>query len=192
MTINSINNTASTLTVGNIAVSAVANTIASINTNGAIILAPNGTGLVSIASAFTLPRTDGTAGQVLKTNGSGSASWQNDSSTNFTWNVTTSETAVTLAVNNGYIANNTSAQVVYTLPSSFAIGDVIEVCALAGNGFRISQNAGQFMVVGNSITTIGVGGYIESQNVGDWVQLLGVAANSSMMVEIKVGNITRI
>lgn len=120
------------------------------------------------------------------------ASWQNNSATNFTWNVTTSSTAVTLAVNNGYIANNTSAKVVYTLPSSFAVGDVIEVCALAGNGFRISQNSGQFMVVGNSITTIGTGGYIESQNIGDWVQLLGVASGSSMMVEIKVGNITRI
>jgi hypothetical protein len=187
---NAINNSAENLIVENL--DFTGSTISTISTNANLILAPNGTGLVSIASAFTLPRVDGTSGQVLKTNGSGTASWQSESATNFTWNVTTSSTAVTLAVNNGYIANNTSARVVYTLPSSFAVGDIIEVCALAGNGFRISQNASQFMVVGNSITTIGTGGYIESQNIGDWVQLLGVSSNSAMMVEIKVGNITQI
>lgn len=185
---NAINNSADNLIVEDL--DFTNSTISTISTDTNLFLVPNGNGKVSISSAYTLPNTDGVSGQVMKTDGAGSASWQNDTATNFTWNVTTSATAVTLAVNNGYIANNTSSQVVYTLPSTFAIGDVIQVCALAGNGFRINQNNLQFMIIGNSITTIGTGGYIESQNIGDWVELLGVASNTSMMVEIKVGNIT--
>ena len=185
---NAINNSADNLTIENLDFSG--STISTNPSNTNLNLSPSGTGLVSIASAYTLPRVDGSSGQVLKTNGAGTASWQTDSSGSFTWNLNTSETAVALAVNNGYIANNSSATVVYTLPSTFAIGDVIEICALAGNGFRINQNSGQFMVVGNSITTIGTSGHIQSQQIGDWVQLLGVSANQTMMVEIKVGNIT--
>jgi hypothetical protein len=48
--------------------------------NGNLTLAPNGTGLVSIANAFTLPRTDGSNGQVLKTDGAGNVTWGTASS----------------------------------------------------------------------------------------------------------------
>jgi len=51
------------------------NTLSTTDTNGNLTLSPNGTGLVSIAGAFTLPRVDGTAGYVLTTNGSGVVSW---------------------------------------------------------------------------------------------------------------------
>lgn len=52
-------------------------TISTTATNTNLVLSPNGTGKVSIASAYTLPRTDGTAGQALVTDGSGSLSFQN-------------------------------------------------------------------------------------------------------------------
>lgn len=51
------------------------NAISITDTNGDLILFPNGTGLVSIAYAYTLPRTDGIAGQALITNGSGAVSF---------------------------------------------------------------------------------------------------------------------
>lgn len=57
------------------------NTLSTTNTNGNLILAPNGSGLVSIASAYTLPRTDGTTGQALITNGSGVVSFTTISTT---------------------------------------------------------------------------------------------------------------
>lgn len=57
------------------------NTLSSTDTNGNLILAPNGTGLVSIASAYTLPRTDGTTGQALITNGTGTVSFTTISTT---------------------------------------------------------------------------------------------------------------
>ena len=60
--------------VGNIRL--VSNTISTTDTNGNLTLAPAGTGLVSIASAYTLPRVAGNNGYVLTTDGSGGSSWQ--------------------------------------------------------------------------------------------------------------------
>ena len=57
----------------------VPGTIKTLN-NGNLTLAPHGTGLVSIANAYTLPRADGTAGYVLTTNGNGTVSFQAASS----------------------------------------------------------------------------------------------------------------
>lgn len=51
------------------------NTLSTTNTNGDLVLSPNGTGKVSIASAYTLPRVDGTAGQALITNGAGAVTF---------------------------------------------------------------------------------------------------------------------
>lgn len=51
------------------------NTISTTNTNGNLILSPNGTGKVSINSSYTLPSADGTSGQVLVTNGTGTLSF---------------------------------------------------------------------------------------------------------------------
>jgi hypothetical protein len=44
--------------------------------NGDLTLSPDGTGKVSIAGAYKLPRIDGTNGYVLTTDGSGNVSWQ--------------------------------------------------------------------------------------------------------------------
>lgn len=61
------------------------NTISTTATDTNLILSPNGTGLVSIAGAYTLPRVDGLgAGYVLTTNGAGVASWSAPSSSSFT------------------------------------------------------------------------------------------------------------
>jgi len=57
------------------------NTLSTTNTNGNLILAPNGTGLVQISGNWTLPSAVGTSGYVLTTNGSGSSSWQPSAAT---------------------------------------------------------------------------------------------------------------
>jgi len=53
-----------------------ANTLSTTNTNGNLILNPNGTGMVQIAGTWTLPRSAGTNGYVLTTDGSGTSTWQ--------------------------------------------------------------------------------------------------------------------
>ena len=60
------------------------NTISTTNTNGDLTLSPNGTGKVSIAGAWTLPRVDGSADYILTTNGSGTASWTAPAASSFT------------------------------------------------------------------------------------------------------------
>lgn len=60
------------------------NTVSTTDTNGNLVLNPNGTGRVSIANAYTLPRVDGTAGQVLVTDGVGAVTFQSPSSNSFT------------------------------------------------------------------------------------------------------------
>ena len=51
------------------------NTLSTTNSNGNLILNPNGTGMVQIAGTWTLPRDGGTNGYVLTTNGSGTSTW---------------------------------------------------------------------------------------------------------------------
>lgn len=55
------------------------NTISTSNTNGNLVLSPNGTGRVSIAGVYALPRVDGAAGQVLATDGQGNVTFQSAS-----------------------------------------------------------------------------------------------------------------
>ena len=56
--------------IGNITVTGATNTISSTNTNGNIVITPNGSGEV-IIDCLVHPQADGTAGQFLKTDGSG-------------------------------------------------------------------------------------------------------------------------
>lgn len=51
------------------------NVITTTDTNANLVLDPNGTGKVKIANVWTLPRSAGTDGYVLKTNGSDTATW---------------------------------------------------------------------------------------------------------------------
>ena len=91
---------------------------------------------------FTLPTADGSADQVLKTNGSGAlsfatvsggAAWQAVQTGNF--NATAKE---------GYFVNTTSGAITATLPSSPTLGDFISFVDYAGtfdtNNFTVARN----------------------------------------------------
>ena len=188
MTVNNINNTASSMAIGNLGLAV--NTISSSNTNGNIILTPNGTGLVNIASAFSFPRVDGTVNQVLKTNGAGVVSWADDDAGAFPWTVITGNTQ-TIAVENGYIANNVGQAVAFSLPTTAAVGDEFEVIAAnATFGFSVAQAAGQSVIIGNTATTTGVTGSLASTAKGDWLRLVCFVANTTFICSVQQGNIT--
>jgi len=70
---NALNNSAPIFDVDNLRLDG--NTLSSTDTNGDIILAPDGTGDLSFNSAYTLPTADGAAGQVLSTDGLGGVSF---------------------------------------------------------------------------------------------------------------------
>lgn len=60
------------------------NTISTTNTNGNLVLDPNGNGAVRISDAYNLPTADGGADQFLKTDGSGTVSFAAVPSGSFT------------------------------------------------------------------------------------------------------------
>jgi len=185
MTINSVNNTASSFTAGGL--NLATNVLSSTATNGNIVLTPNGTGLVSIAGAFTLPRVDGTAGFVLKTDGAGVVSFAAETAQPFAW---TTVTATTQAIteNNGYISNAAS-QITYTLPATAAVGDTFEICTFNAAGFVIAQGAGQTIRVGSSITSSGAAGSISSSGIGDWIKVVALSS-TQFIATVQQGNVT--
>jgi hypothetical protein len=78
----------------------------------------------------------------------------------FPWTKVTG-TSQTISVNNGYVINNASLCTL-PLPSTSAIGDVIKLMGEGIGGWRISQNTGQSIRVGNLVSTTGTSGKIES------------------------------
>ena len=98
-------------------------------------------------------------------------------------------TSQAMAVNNGYIANN-AGLVTLTLPATAALGTLLAVSGLGAGGWKIAQNAGQYINFGSVVTTTGVTGYLASFNQFDTIFLLCTTANTSWSVLQVQGNIT--
>lgn len=107
-----------------------------------------------------------------------------------TWNDTTG-TSATLAVQNGYIADN-AALVTFTLPATAALGDLIKIQGKGAGGWTIAQNANQAIHLGNAVTTTGVGGSLSSSNQYDAIELICITAGASTIwsAASAVGNLT--
>ena len=124
------------------------------------------------------------------TNASGSITL-NSAGGGLTWTVLTGASQAA-AVNNGYVANRSGAQVDISLPAASAVGDTIAVVGIDNaTGWKISQGVGQTIRLGTSTTTTGVGGYLESTAVGDGITLVCTVANTDWVnVNGPQGNIT--
>lgn len=110
------------------------------------------------------------------------------SGTGTTWSEVTG-TSQSAAVNSGYICNNASL-VTVTLPTTAAVGDILEVVGKGAGLWRIAQNASEIIHMGNLDTTTGVGGYLEATHRRDAVKLVCVVADTEWNVISSVGNIT--
>src|SRR3990167_2262705 len=105
-----------------------------------------------------------------------------------TWN-TVSGTSQSAAVNNGYIANNVSL-VTVTLPSSVAVGDMVEIAGKGAGGLKVAQNSGQVIHMDGVDSTTGTGGSLASTVRYDAVRLLCITANTDWLVLSGIGNLT--
>ena len=118
------------------------------------------------------------------------------------WVNVTTDTAVQTAVNTGYIDNNASSQVTFTLPASPAVGDIVRFTGAAGPGYTVAQNAGQSVSLaglspwsslsGSSFTQLGVpltqsGGYSVATSADGQVVVAVVEWYSTILVSYDGG-----
>lgn len=90
-------------------------------------------------------------------------------------------TTATMVPNRTYVANNAS-QVVLTLPDTAPVGSRIKVIGKGAGGWKIAQNASELIRYRGLATTTGTGGYIQSLNDEDVVELVCVVANTEWTV----------
>ena len=109
------------------------NTLSTTDTNGDLVLSPNGTGKVSIAGAFKLPRIDGAANQVLKTDGAGNVTWS-----------TVSTASVTSVDASGGTTGLTFSGGPITSSGTFTLGGTL---AVASGGTGVTTKTGTGSVV---------------------------------------------
>lgn len=94
----------------------------------------------------------------------------------FPWSVITA--SQTAAVNNGYFINSVGSMNL-SLPAASAVGDVIEAIVVSnGSTLNITQAAGQQIFFGNTNTTLGAGGSLQSTSIGDAIKLVCRTANT--------------
>jgi len=155
-------------------------TALAVGTNGQVILGSTGADPVfaTLASA---------GGTITFTPGAGTLNLES-SAVGVAWSEVTGTTQA-MAVSNGYIANNASP-VVFTLPGTAALGTIIEVTGKGAGGWKIEQNASQIIYFGDTTSTTGTSGYLESTEVRDTVKLICVTANLHFNVLASIGNIT--
>jgi hypothetical protein len=140
-------------------------------TNGQLIIGNTG----GTPTAATL--TAGTG--ISITNGSGSITVA-ATTVGISWTVVTATTQA-MAVNAGYVSNN-AGLVTLTLPSTAAVGSIIQMQGLGAGGWQIAQNASQLIHIGADVTTTGTGGFLASTNQYDSLTLLCVVANTTWTV----------
>jgi hypothetical protein len=115
--------------------------------NGNIEITPNGSGVVKL-DGLSYPIADGSANQVLQTNGSGVLSFATLTADGTAdWDTTVKTTGFTATANKGYFCNTTSSAFTLTLPATPSAGDEVIVLDYAGtfdtNALTISPNGGK-------------------------------------------------
>ena len=105
-----------------------------------------------------------------------------------TW-VEVTATSLTMSTNVGYKTNN-AAQVVLTLPTVAAFGDLILIEGYGSGGWKVAQNASQQIHSAHLSTTAGVTGYLQSGHAREVVGLRCMVANLEWNIEPIQGTIT--
>ena len=111
------------------------------DTNIGISILPKGSGKITLDN-LTLPAADGTADQILTTNGSGQLSFV-DNSGGTSW-VAGKTSSFNVAAGEGYFVDTSSNVITATLPASPTIGDEASFVDVAGtfdtNSFTVARN----------------------------------------------------
>lgn len=171
-----------------------------LNLGGDLIVANGGTGKTTFTaySVITAGTTAtgafqnvvgvGTSGQVLTSAGAGALpTWTSLVSPAGPW-VDQTTASVTMTTNTGYTSDDGASLVTFTLPTTAAIGDYVEINGKGSGLWIIAQAAGQQIFVSPTQTTLGVGGSLASVNQYDCVRLRCITANTTFVVVSQQSN----
>lgn len=139
-------------------------------TNGQLIIGST----TATPTAATLTAGSG----VTITNAAGSITIS-ASTSGLSWS-TVSGTTQAAAVNNGYITNNAGV-VTVTLPTTFAIGDTVEIVGLGVGGWALAAGTATTIRMGSSVTSSA--GSLASVNRYDTIKVVGQVANTTWSVQ---------
>jgi hypothetical protein len=78
----------------------------------------------------------------------------------------------------------------YTLPTTSAVGSIIEIVGYSAGGWLIAQGAGQSIGMGANTSTTGVGGSVASFLASDSLRMLCVTADTEWEILSAIGNLT--
>jgi len=87
-------------------------------------------------------------------------------------------TPIAMTANRGYTADNGATLSVFTLPTTSAIGDWVEVNGKGAGLWTIHQGAGQQIQASPTQSTLGTGGSLSAVNEYDNVRLRCITANT--------------
>ena len=123
------------------------------DTNIGVSIQPKGSGTVTI-DALTFPAADGSANQILTTNGSGVLSFV-DNSGGTSWQAIKTGN-YTASAGEGVFANTTSGSFTVTLPASPSLGDEVTIVDYAGtfdtNNLTVGRNSQPIMGTAADLT----------------------------------------
>ncbi len=140
-------------------------------TNGQIIIGSTG--------ATPTPATL-TAGTGISISNSAGSITISGTGSGYSWTEVTG-TSQSMAVNNGYVANN-AGLVTLTLPATAVIGDTVIIQGKGTGLYFIAQNGGQTIHSSGGNTTTGVGGSLTATNRYDSIELVCITANTDWAV----------
>lgn len=150
-----------------------------------------------IATTYTCDAGSATpAANNLNVVGSGSTTTSGAGSTitilstggGLSWNEITVVGPTAMSVNMGYVANFTS-RVELLLPDTAAFGSVIEIVGKGSGGWQINQNAGETIYFGDSSTTTGATGTVQSSEDRATVRLVCITADTDWAIISSTGNL---
>jgi hypothetical protein len=125
--------------------------------NGNITLTPNGSGKV-VVDVLTFPNADGSANQILTTNGSGVLSFV-DNSGGTDWQAVKTSSTFTAVAGQGYFINTTSNAIEMDLPAG-TLGDEVSFADYAGtfdtNALTIDPNGSEKIMGSTASLTVSV------------------------------------
>lgn len=157
--------------------------------SGALSIAAGGVLSLQGAGGINIPTiTSGIAADILYYNPSTGfvSAAAAPSSGGITW-INKTSSPVTMAVSNGYITNDTSGQISYILPTTAAVGQIVEVVGNSSGGWVITQNAAQNIQIGSVTSTVGTGGSVTSDNEFDCISLICTVANTTFVSKSVIG-----